>query len=92
MQENIIKDVRNLFRLNKLEKETNYVTIKSIRNLFRQKTKIEQFLECKEDILKMLYRVPDVKTIIQLRSNKNHLSIMVKVLKLKNVSLLKKLV
>ena len=34
-EENIIKDVRNLFRLKKLKKETTDTTIKSIRNLFR---------------------------------------------------------
>ena len=34
-EENIIEDVRNLFRLEKLEKETVDTTIKDIRNLFR---------------------------------------------------------
>ena len=34
-EENIIKDVRNLFRVNKLEKETTDAAIKGIRNLFR---------------------------------------------------------
>ena len=34
-EENIMKDVGNLFRLNKLRKETNDVAIKGIRNLFR---------------------------------------------------------
>ena len=33
-KENIIKDIRNLFRL---KKEQNYTAIKNIRNLFRQK-------------------------------------------------------
>ena len=33
-EENIIKDVRNLFRLEKLKKETIDTTIKDIRNLF----------------------------------------------------------
>ena len=32
-QDNIIKDVRNLFILNKLEKETNDAATKGIRNL-----------------------------------------------------------
>ena len=31
-EENIIKDIRNLFRL---KKEKNYTAIKDIRNLFR---------------------------------------------------------
>ena len=34
-EENIIKDVRNLFRLEILKKETTDATIKDIRNLFR---------------------------------------------------------
>ena len=33
-EENIITDIRNLFRLNK---KLNYTTIKDIRNLFRLK-------------------------------------------------------
>ena len=37
IEENINKDVRNLFRLKKLKKETIDATIKSIRNLFRLK-------------------------------------------------------
>ena len=36
-KENINKDVRNLFRLTKLEKETNDPTVKDIRNIFRLK-------------------------------------------------------
>ena len=36
-EENIIKHVRNLFRLEKLKKETNDTTIKDIRNIFRLK-------------------------------------------------------
>ena len=36
-RENIIKDVGNLFRLNKLKKETNDTSITGIRNLFRLK-------------------------------------------------------
>ena len=36
-EENIIKDVGNLFRLNKLKKETNDTSITGIRNLFRLK-------------------------------------------------------
>ena len=38
-EENIMKDVRNPFGLNKLEKGTNDVAIKSIRNLFLDKEK-----------------------------------------------------
>ena len=34
-KENIIKDVRNRFRLEKLKKEITDITIKGIRNLFR---------------------------------------------------------
>ena len=39
MEENRIKDVRNLFRLKELKKETNDAAIKGIRNLFRLKKK-----------------------------------------------------
>ena len=34
IEDNIIKDVRNLFRLKKTKKKTNKTTIKDIRNLF----------------------------------------------------------
>ena len=37
MEENLIKDARYRFRLNKLEKETNHAAVKGIRNLFRLK-------------------------------------------------------
>ena len=37
-EENIIKDIRNLFRL---KKEQNYNAIKDIRNLFRQEKEIK---------------------------------------------------
>ena len=37
-EENIIKDIRNLFRL---KKEQNYTGIKDIRNLFRLKKEIK---------------------------------------------------
>ena len=39
MDENITKNVGNLFRLEKLKKETNDVAIKGVRNLFTQKKK-----------------------------------------------------
>ena len=41
-EENIIKDVRNLFRLEKLKKETNDITIKDVRNLSRLEKENEQ--------------------------------------------------
>ena len=34
-EENIIKDVRNLFRLERLKRETTDITIKDIRNLLK---------------------------------------------------------
>ena len=37
IEENIIRDVRSLFRLKKLKKETNDTAINGIRNLFRLK-------------------------------------------------------
>ena len=39
---NIIKDVRNLFTLNKLKKETNDAAFKGKRNPFRLKKQIKQ--------------------------------------------------
>ena len=41
-EENIIKDVRNLFKLEKLKKEANDTTVKSIRNLFRLEKENEE--------------------------------------------------
>ena len=41
-EENIIKDVRNLFRLEKLKKETIDTTIKDIRNIFRLEKENEE--------------------------------------------------
>ena len=38
-EENIIKCIRNLFRLEKLKKQTTDTTIKGIRNLFRLEKK-----------------------------------------------------
>ena len=40
-EENIIKNIKTLFRL---KKEPNYTTIKDTRNLFRQKKKLKQFI------------------------------------------------
>ena len=40
--ENIIRDVRNLFRLKKLKKETNDAAIKGIRNISSLKKKVKQ--------------------------------------------------
>ena len=37
IEENIDKDVRNLFSLKKLKKETNVAAVSGIRNLFRLK-------------------------------------------------------
>ena len=48
-EENIIKDVSNIFRLEKLKKETTDTTIKGIRNLFRLEKENE---EIKDRILR----------------------------------------
>ena len=42
VEENIIKNVINLFRLKKLKKETNNATIKGMSNLSRWKIYIQQ--------------------------------------------------
>ena len=39
IKENIIKDVKNLFRLKKLKKETKHAAIREIKNPFRLKIK-----------------------------------------------------
>ena len=44
-EENIIKDVRNRFRLEKLKKETIDTTIKDIKNLFRLEKEINAIKE-----------------------------------------------
>ena len=41
-EKNIVKDVRHIFRLNKLEKETNDAIIKGTRNFFRLEKKKKQ--------------------------------------------------
>ena len=42
MEESIIKNVRNLFRLKKLKKEVIDAAIKGIRSVFRLKKKMKQ--------------------------------------------------
>ena len=42
LEEKKIKDVRNLFKLEKLKKETTATTIKGMRNLFRLKKENEE--------------------------------------------------
>ena len=42
MEESIIKNVRNLFRLKKLKKEAIDAAIKGIRSVFRLKKKMKQ--------------------------------------------------
>ena len=56
-EENIIRDIRNLFRL---KKEKKYTVIKDTRNLFRQKKKLKQlrleYLEILQIFLSMKKR------------------------------------
>ena len=40
-EENIIKNIKTLFRL---KKEPNYIAIKDTKNLFRQKKKLKQLI------------------------------------------------
>ena len=53
-EENIIKEIRNLFRL---KAERNYTAIKDIRNHFRQEKKLKQlkieYIEILRDFLSM---------------------------------------
>ena len=50
-EENIIKDIRNLFRL---KKELNYTAIKGIRNLFRLEKETKAIKEILTDYLEIL--------------------------------------
>ena len=60
-EENIIKDVTNLFRLEKIKKETIDTTIKDIRSLFRVEKENE---EIKGRILR------DIRKVFRLEKNK----------------------
>ena len=57
-EENIIKDIRNLFRQ---KKEQNYTGVEDIRNLFRQEKKTK---EIKDRILR------DVKDLLSIKKKK----------------------
>ena len=50
-EENIIKDIKNLFRL---KAKLNYTAIKDIRNLFRLKKKLKQLKIESLEILRIL--------------------------------------
>ena len=60
-EENIIKDIRNLFGL---KKELNYTAIKYIRNLFRLEKKIEQLKMEYLEILRIFLSMKKKKRII----------------------------
>ena len=48
-EKNIIKDVRNLFKLQNLKKESIYTTIKDIRNIFEEMKKLKkEYLDIEE--------------------------------------------
>ena len=59
-EENIIKDIRNLFRL---KKEQNYTAIKDIRNLFRQEKETKAI---KDRILR------DIKNLFEHEEEENY--------------------
>ena len=59
-EENIIKDIRSLFRLNK---ELSYTVIKDIRNLFRQKKETKAI---KDRILR------DIKNLFEHEEEESH--------------------
>ena len=56
-KENIIRDIRNLFR----KKELNYAAIKDIRNLLRLEKEAK---ETKDRVLRILLSVKKKKTIM----------------------------
>ena len=60
-EENIIKDIRNLFRL---KQELNYTAIKDIRKLIEKKKKLYQLKMEYLEILRVLLRMKMKKKII----------------------------
>ena len=60
-EENIIKDIRNLFRL---KQELNYTAIKDIRKLLQKKKKLYQLKMEYLEILRVLLRLKMKKKII----------------------------
>ena len=60
-EENIIKDIRNLFRL---KRELNYTAIKDIRKLLEKKKKLYQLKMEYLEILRVLLRMKMKKKII----------------------------
>ena len=60
-EENIIKDIRNLFRL---KQELNYTAIKDIRKLLEKKKKLYQLKMEYVEILRVLLRMKMKKKII----------------------------
>ena len=60
-EENIIKDIRNLFRL---KQELNYTAIKDIRKLLEKKKKLYQLKMEYLEILRVLLRMKMKKKII----------------------------
>ena len=60
-EENIIKDIRNLFRL---KQELNYTAIKDIRKLLQKKKKLYQLKMEYLEILRVLLRMKMKKKII----------------------------
>ena len=60
-EENIIKDIRNLFRL---KQELNFTAIKDIRKLLEKKKKLYQLKMEHLEILRVLLRMKMKKKII----------------------------
>ena len=60
-EENIVKDIRNLFRL---KKELNYTAIKDIRNLLRQKKEQKQLKIEYLEILRIFLSIKKKKLLI----------------------------
>ena len=60
-EENIIKDIRNLFRLTKKQ---NYTAVKDTWNLFRLKKKLKELKILYLEILRIYLRMKKKKKII----------------------------
>ena len=69
-EENIVKDVRNLFRLIKIKKETIDVTSKVVRNLFRLENENKAIKYRIIIGIRNLFKHGDIKMIFRFQKNR----------------------
>ena len=66
-KENIIKDVRNLFRLKTLNKKTTDTTIKVLKNLFRLKKENKEFIDSAVIGIRNPFEYGDIRNIFRFK-------------------------